>query len=82
MNQGPNSISYEEWITERLQDPNELELYLNAVLEVFQEDRNVDTLKFALNCVRRAQQHTNPVPPQSSKKIDRLVNLVELTQAQ
>ena len=54
MNQGPNSISYEEWITERLQDSNELELYLNAVLEVFQEDRNVDTLKFALNCVRRA----------------------------
>ena len=78
MNQVPNSISYEEWIIERLQDPNELELYLNAVLKVFQEGRNIDTLKFALKCVRRAQQHTNPVPPLTSKEIDRLVNLVEL----
>ena len=68
MKKVPNSISYEEWITERLQDPNELELYLNAVLEVFQEDRNIDTLKFALNCVCRAQQHTNPMPPPQTKE--------------
>ena len=47
-----NTISYEEWITERLKDnDDELIIYLEATLEVFREDRDIGSLLFALKAV-------------------------------
>lgn len=82
MNPSPNSMSYEEWLTERLQDPNELDLYLSAALEVFQEDFTIDTLESALKCARRARRHNNQLPPHTRKKLEQINNLVELYQDQ
>ena len=82
MNPSPNSMSYEEWLTERLQDPNELDLYLSAALEVFQEDFTIDTLESALKRARRARHHKNQLPPHTRKKLEQINNLVELYQDQ
>lgn len=80
MNPSPNSMTYEEWLTERLQDPNELELYLSAALEVFQEDFSIDTLESALNYARRASYHYNHVSPHTTMKLEHISKLVELFQ--
>ena len=57
-----NAVSYEDWIIERLQDRQEAVLYLEAALEVFQEDGDYDLFLFAVRCVAIAQDLTSQHP--------------------
>ena len=57
-----NAVSYEDWILERLQDRQEAVLYLEAALEVFQEDGDYDLFLFAVRCVAIAQDLTSQHP--------------------
>lgn len=49
------TISYEDWIIERLQDDQEVETYLQSCLDVFREDGDLDGLLSAIELVYRAK---------------------------
>lgn len=75
MNQIHPSVSYEDWLIERLQDPDEAEVYLNAMLESFNEDQDIDTLRFALKHVYRAHVHPDsPSLPQTEEEYDAILS--------
>lgn len=56
------TVSYEDWIIERLQDKQEVSLYIEACLDVFREDGDLDGLLSALKLVMRAQNRNNLRP--------------------
>lgn len=53
------TVSFEEWVIERLQDKQEVDLYIEACLDVFREDGDLDGLLSALELVLRAQNRDN-----------------------
>lgn len=50
------TVSYEDWVIERLQDDQEIELYIEACLDVFREDKDLSGLLSALELIYRAQK--------------------------
>ena len=70
-------MSYEDWIVERLQDRQEVDLYIEACLDVFREDRDIHGLVSALELFMRAQNQGNL---RSSQPVDDL-NILFVPQA-
>ena len=52
-----NTDSYEEYITERLKDDNEIIVYLQAVVNGYEMDRDLNELLFCLKAVLIAKGH-------------------------
>ena len=50
-----NTVSYEEWLIEKLQDPQMAQIYEESSWEAFLEDNDIEALVFAYDCLRRAQ---------------------------
>ncbi|MBI1925386.1 hypothetical protein HYR99_14185, partial [Candidatus Poribacteria bacterium] len=50
-----NTRSYEDGLIEDLKDPEEAQAYLEATLNAYEEDGNIDALLLALGHVAKAQ---------------------------
>ena len=59
------TVSYEDWMIERLQNEQEVGLYIEACLDVFRDDGDLDGLLSAFELVLRAQHRSDlrPSPP-------------------
>ena len=64
-----NTVSYEEFLIEKLRDPQMAQLYRMASWEAFLEDNDIEALMFAHECLERAQYLANFPPPPTNSNI-------------
>ena len=68
---------YKDYLTESLKDPEEAQAYLNASLEAYAEDNNIQALMLALDHLARAKYSISEFSQKSDVKSRHLYKIFD-----